>query len=144
MRCDVVVAQSAVDGISDYAANGEVDLIMMYTHDRKGLTKMIKGSVAEKVSTKACIDVQVFKPSEVWPTYNQPHVPAESLRGLNSVHRPCPGTLRTGPVNRMDPPGRGGVGGRLGIGLESNPSASRLTFVTGGQGGRGKGWSTLN
>jgi nucleotide-binding universal stress UspA family protein len=64
-RCDVVVAQSAVDGISDYAANGEVDLIMMYTHDRKGLTKMIKGSVAEKVSTKASIDVQVFKPSEV-------------------------------------------------------------------------------
>jgi nucleotide-binding universal stress UspA family protein len=63
--CDVMVHQSVVDGISEYAAQGDVDLIAMYTHDRKGFAKMIRGSVAEKVSNKANIEVHVFKPSEL-------------------------------------------------------------------------------
>lgn len=64
-RCDVIVHQSVVDGIADYAARGEVDLIAMYTHDRKGLAKMIQGSIAEKVSNEADIEVLVFPPGEV-------------------------------------------------------------------------------
>jgi nucleotide-binding universal stress UspA family protein len=40
------------DGIVDFARREEVDLIAMYTYDRKGLSKLIKGSVAEKVRNR--------------------------------------------------------------------------------------------
>ena len=42
-----------------------VDLIGMYTHDRKGLAKLIRGSIAEKVQRRAPIKVQVFRPREL-------------------------------------------------------------------------------
>lgn len=64
-RCEVVVSNSVADGIVDSAMQEEVDLIAMYTHDRKGLAKLIKGSIAEKVQKKAPIEVQVFKPQEL-------------------------------------------------------------------------------
>jgi hypothetical protein len=37
----------------------------MYTHDRKGLAKLIKGSIAEKVQRRAPIEVKVFRPQEL-------------------------------------------------------------------------------
>ena len=64
-RCEVIVERSVADGIAKYAAREEVDLIVMYTHDRKGLAKLIKGSIAEKVGNKATADVQVIKPQEL-------------------------------------------------------------------------------
>ena len=64
-RCEVIVQRSVVDGITDYADKEQVELIAMYTHDRKGLAKLIKGSIAEKVWLKASIEVQVIKPQEL-------------------------------------------------------------------------------
>ena len=64
-RCEVIVEPSVADGIANYAAREEVDLIVMYTHDRKGLAKLIKGSIAEKVRRKAFIEVQLIKPQEL-------------------------------------------------------------------------------
>ena len=64
-RCEVIVERSVADGIANYAAMAEVDLIVMYTHDRKGLAKLIKGSIAEKVTHKASVDVQLIKPKEL-------------------------------------------------------------------------------
>ena len=64
-RCEVTVDDSIADGIANFAVREEVDLIMMYTHDRKGLAKLIKGSIAERVFFKAPIAVRVFKPQEL-------------------------------------------------------------------------------
>ncbi len=64
-RCEVVVSASVADGIADFARREEVDLIAMYTHDRKGLAKLIKGSIAEKVQKSATTQVQVFGPREL-------------------------------------------------------------------------------
>jgi nucleotide-binding universal stress UspA family protein len=63
-RCAVVVSRSVVQGIVDFAVREEVDLIAMYTYDRKGLAKLIKGSIAEKVMRNAPIEVKVFRPRE--------------------------------------------------------------------------------
>ena len=52
-RCEVRVSESVPDGIVDAAIDEEVDLIAMYTHDRTGLARIIRGSVAEKVRGKA-------------------------------------------------------------------------------------------
>ena len=64
-RCGVVEADSVAQGIADFAAREEVDLIAMYTHDRKGLAKLIRGSITEKVQKRAPVDVWVFKPKEL-------------------------------------------------------------------------------
>lgn len=63
-RCQVVVSKSVADGITDFAAQEEVDLIAMYTRDRKGLARLVRGSIPERVRRRAPIEVQVFSPLE--------------------------------------------------------------------------------
>ena len=64
-RCEVAGSKSVPEAITEFATKEDVDLIAMYTHDRKGLSRLIKGSIAEKVKRRAPIEVQVFKPPEV-------------------------------------------------------------------------------
>ena len=64
-RCEVAVSSSVPEGIADTAVQEEVDLIAMYTHDRKGLAKLIKGSIAEKVKERATTEVRVVRPREL-------------------------------------------------------------------------------
>jgi len=47
------------------AAQEKADLIAMYTHDRKGLARLVKGSIAAKVERGAPTEVRVFKPTEL-------------------------------------------------------------------------------
>ena len=63
-RCAVVVAESVAQGIADFAIREKVDLIAMYTNDRKGLAKLIRGSIAEKVNQKTPTEIRVVKPGE--------------------------------------------------------------------------------
>lgn len=64
-RCEVAVSVSVADGIADIARREEVDLIAVYTHGRTGLTKLIKGSIAEKVQECASTEVRVVRPREL-------------------------------------------------------------------------------
>jgi nucleotide-binding universal stress UspA family protein len=64
-RCEAIVWESVPEGIASFAGRERVDVIAMYTHDRKGLAKLIRGSVAEKVKDKAAIEVKVFPPEEL-------------------------------------------------------------------------------
>jgi nucleotide-binding universal stress UspA family protein len=64
-RCEAIVWESVPEGIASFADRERVDVIAMYTHDRKGLAKLIRGSVAEKVKDKAAIEVKVFPPEEL-------------------------------------------------------------------------------
>ena len=66
-RCEVVVSDSVAEGIADAAAREEVDLIAMYTHDRKGLARLIKGSVTQQVKECAPTQVRVVRPRELVP-----------------------------------------------------------------------------
>ena len=63
--CEVAVSSSVADGIAMYAVRENADLIIMCTHDRKGLAKLIRGSIAEKVWYRAPIEVQVVRPREL-------------------------------------------------------------------------------
>ncbi|MFQ6027142.1 MAG: universal stress protein [Dehalococcoidia bacterium] len=67
-RFEAIVSSSVVKGITDFAIQEEVDLIAMYTHDRKGLAKLIRGSIAVQVQRKAPIEVRVFRPRELVST----------------------------------------------------------------------------
>ena len=65
--CEVVASDSISQSIVDFAKREGVDLIAMYTHDRKGLTRIIKGSIAKEVQGKTPIDVKIIKPHELIP-----------------------------------------------------------------------------
>ena len=41
-RCEVVVADSVAEGIASFAMREGVDIVAMYTHDRKEIAKLIK------------------------------------------------------------------------------------------------------
>ena len=63
-QCDTWISDDVAQGILDYAKVHAVDLIAMYTHDRKGLARLLQKSVAKGVSERAEIAVKVYKPSE--------------------------------------------------------------------------------
>jgi nucleotide-binding universal stress UspA family protein len=64
-RCEAVVSRSVPQGIAGFADRENVDLIAMYTHDRKGLARLIKGSIASQVQRQAPTEVRVFRPKEL-------------------------------------------------------------------------------
>ncbi len=64
-RCEVVDSKSVAEGITSFATAERVDLIAMYTHDRKGLARLIKGSIAAKVERGAPTEVRVLRPREL-------------------------------------------------------------------------------
>jgi len=61
----VVVAGDASEEIIKYVENEEIDLIIMGTHGRKGLDKVIFGSVADRVSKMAPIPVLLVNPYRI-------------------------------------------------------------------------------
>lgn len=61
---DVVVGDKVADGITDYARREGADLIAIATHGRGGLTRIIRGSVADGVTKSAMSSVLVFHPDK--------------------------------------------------------------------------------
>jgi nucleotide-binding universal stress UspA family protein len=60
-----VVAGDAAEEIIRYAEEHGIDLIVMGTHGRKGLDKIIFGSVAERVVKTAPVPVMIVNPHKV-------------------------------------------------------------------------------
>ncbi len=61
----VEVANSVADGIIQLANREAVDLIAMYTHDRKLLARHVKRSIAREVQRRASGEVRVFGTREL-------------------------------------------------------------------------------
>jgi len=61
----VVVSNSVVGCIVNFADKESVDLIAMYTHGRKGIAKLLKGSTTNDVRTHTRIEVQAFAAPEL-------------------------------------------------------------------------------
>ena len=63
----VVVNDSVPAAIVAYANRNAVDLISMFTHDRRGLARLVKGSVAREVERRSVMPVRVFRPEDLAP-----------------------------------------------------------------------------
>lgn len=61
----VAVSNSVAGSIVYFADKESVDLIAMYTHGRKGIAKLLKGSVTNDVRSHTPIEVQGFAASEL-------------------------------------------------------------------------------
>ncbi len=59
-RQEVFVGQSVGQAIVDVVLLRKVDLVAMYTHDRKGLAKFIMGSIAKELDTYPVIGYKVM------------------------------------------------------------------------------------
>ena len=64
-RLAVEVANSVADGIVRLAHRESVDLIAMYTHDRKLLARHIKRSIAREVQRRSSNEVRIFGTREL-------------------------------------------------------------------------------
>ena len=64
-RFEVEVDNSVAEGIVRLASREGVDLIAMYTHDRKLLARHIKRSIAREVQRRAAMEVRIFGTREL-------------------------------------------------------------------------------
>ena len=61
----VMVSNSVVGCIVNFAEEEGVDLIAMYTHGRKGIAKLLTGSVTQDVRAHTSVEVQGFADLEL-------------------------------------------------------------------------------
>ena len=57
----------AAETISEYATNNEVDLIVIATHGRSGISRWVMGSVADRVLRSACVPVLMVRAPGCFP-----------------------------------------------------------------------------
>lgn len=76
---DIPVSHVLIEGdpateIARFAADAQIDLIVMGTHGRSGLERMLMGSVAEQTLRNAPCSVLVAKLPKGMPAVEHPHV----------------------------------------------------------------------
>ena len=62
---DIVIGENVADAIGDFASRQKADLIAIATHGRGGLTRMLRGSVADAIMHSGRMSMLVFKPDNV-------------------------------------------------------------------------------
>jgi nucleotide-binding universal stress UspA family protein len=60
IRSEVMVGRAA-DSIADYASKNGVDLIIIATHGRSGVSRWVWGNVADRVLRSACVPVLMVR-----------------------------------------------------------------------------------
>ncbi len=86
-RLEVEVANSVADGIVRLADRAAVDLIAMYTHDRKLLARHVKRSIAREVQRRSAMEVRVFGARELQELASETPSTSEFQNGDNRVFR---------------------------------------------------------
>jgi nucleotide-binding universal stress UspA family protein len=56
-----VITGKAADSIAEYAAKNGVDLIIIATHGRSGVSRWVWGSVADRVLRSACVPILMVR-----------------------------------------------------------------------------------
>jgi nucleotide-binding universal stress UspA family protein len=57
----VVLEGNPVAMLTDYATNNAVDLIVIASHGRSGISRWVMGSVAERIVRTACVPVLMIR-----------------------------------------------------------------------------------
>ena len=86
-RLEVEVANSVADGIVRLADRESVDLIAMYTHDRKLLARHVKRSIAREVQRQSAMEVRIFGTRELEERVAEATPAGESQDGDNRIFR---------------------------------------------------------
>jgi len=62
-----VIVGKVAESLVDYAEKNDVDLIIIATHGRSGVSRWVRGSVADRILHFACAPVLMVRPSECIP-----------------------------------------------------------------------------
>ena len=62
-----VITGRAAESLADYATKNGVDLIIIATHGRSGITRWVWGSVAERILHSSCVPVLMVRAPECNP-----------------------------------------------------------------------------
>jgi nucleotide-binding universal stress UspA family protein len=62
---EVAISNLVADEIVNVAQREQADLIAMYTHDRRGLAKLIKGNITQQVKEMSPVEVRAFPTREM-------------------------------------------------------------------------------
>jgi len=60
LQTDVLLGRPA-DRLADYAVNNDIDLILMATHGRSGVSRWVRGSVADRILRAASAPVLMIR-----------------------------------------------------------------------------------
>ena len=60
-QLEILCGGRAADRIADYATDNAIDLIIIATHGRSGVSRWIMGSVADRVLRSACVPVLMVR-----------------------------------------------------------------------------------
>lgn len=66
--CEIVIGDNAAEEIAEYAARERADLIAIATHGRGGLSRILRGSVADSVTRSARTSIFALHPSGIAAT----------------------------------------------------------------------------
>lgn len=66
LHTEVIVGKVA-ESLVDYAEKNDVDLIVIATHGRSGVSRWVRGSVADRILHFACAPVLMVRPPECIP-----------------------------------------------------------------------------
>ncbi|MFC1871665.1 universal stress protein [Chloroflexota bacterium] len=61
IQSEVLMRGQAANMIADYATKNDVDLIIISTHGRSGISRWVLGSVADKILRSACVPVLMVR-----------------------------------------------------------------------------------
>lgn len=67
IQMQIILGIQAADVIADYATKNEVDLIIISTHGRSGISRWVWGSVADRILRTACVPVMMVRDPECIP-----------------------------------------------------------------------------
>jgi nucleotide-binding universal stress UspA family protein len=59
-RADVIYGRAG-ESLSDYATNNDVDLVIIATHGRSGISRWVWGSVADRLVRSVCVPVLMVR-----------------------------------------------------------------------------------
>lgn len=60
VKTEVIMAKAA-EGIAEYATKNDIELIIIATHGRSGVSRWVMGSVADRVLRSACVPVLMVR-----------------------------------------------------------------------------------
>jgi nucleotide-binding universal stress UspA family protein len=66
-----VLVGKAAEVLSDFAAKNDLDLVIMATHGRSGISRWVWGSVADRLIRSLCIPVLVVRPPVACPEFRK-------------------------------------------------------------------------
>ena len=61
VQSEIITGKAAADSIADYATKNEVDLIIIATHGRSGISRWVWGSVADRILRSSCVPVLMVR-----------------------------------------------------------------------------------